>query len=174
MSRRQPAGQRRYSVAERQEGLALAGQVGFAEAGRQLEIPDGTLRSWARRAAGALEVVTAGVALSPVEAALPWPERRAVLLPRIGEVAAEAVEAAQRAIEAGKGREAQSFAVAAGILIDKAQLLGGGATSRSESTAVRIDASSQRDIAEQVAALQRELGYPVLEVVDAEVVDDGA
>lgn len=171
---------RRASKAERAEALDLAERVGFAEAGRRLGIPDGTLRSWANRATSravaALAVVppsTSDVAVPDV-AGLAWPERRARLLPKLGEVAAKALEKADQAIDGGKARDAKDYTVTAAILVDKAQLLGGGATSRSESTTVKIDATSQREVAEQVAAMRHELGYADADIVDAEVVDDGA
>jgi hypothetical protein len=50
----------------------------------------------------------------------------------MGDAAELALETAVEALEDGKIRDAQSAAVTMAILVDKAQLLSGGATSRSE------------------------------------------
>jgi transposase-like protein len=184
VSRRQTG--RRYTEAQRQEALELGGRVGFAEAGRQLGIPDGTLRYWASLAGSALADAERHVGLEPLRlvgspaqptstAVEPWPQRRARMLPRLGEVAAQAIEAASRSIAEGKGREAQAFATTAGILIDKAQLLAGGATSRSESASVRVNVdttSADARILDEVERLRAQL-YGDGDAIEGEVVDDG-
>lgn len=151
MSRRSTG--RTYTQAQRVEGLDLAGSVGFAEAGRQLGIPDGTLRRWAHEASAV------GLEVAMPNNPVPWPERRAALLPKLGHVAAKALDAAESAIDAGKGREAQALMVSAGIAIDKGQLLAGGATSRSESRSMHVEVQSGPELAERVQAMRRQLGY---------------
>lgn len=171
MSRRQPIGQRVYTEAQRQEALALAERLGsFAAAGRQLEIPDATLRRWAAEPSRELAAAEASVpgellVAEPVS----WTERRAQLVPRLGQVAAGALEAALLAIEEGKARNAQAFAITAGILIDKAQLLAGGATSRSESTSVRIEGRTPAEVTAEVQRMREQLGYH--DVLEGEVVE---
>lgn len=121
----------RYDEAFRQHAVQLAVEHGPAEAARQLDLNAGTLRSWCHRA----EAVT--VAASTMQAATAvrmarWEERRAQMVHELGDVASLALQKARGNLQHGKTREAQAAATTCAILIDKAQLLSGGATSRAE------------------------------------------
>lgn len=161
-----------YSDEERSEALTVAAEVGFAEAGRRLGIPSATLRSWVHRAE---KVATGmGVEVSPAGVVLSWPERRERVVPKLGELAEEALGACHGALRAGKARDAQAFATTAAILIDKTQLLTGGASRRTESVSVSIDARVRRspeEVRAEVERMRRELGYA--DAIEGEVVGDG-
>lgn len=61
-----------------------------------------------------------------------WAERRAVMVEEIGAAAHMALAQCVNATSVGQGRDAKDFATTLGILVDKAQLLSGAATARSE------------------------------------------
>lgn len=182
MTRRQPnPNARTYTDAQKAEALDLAADVGLREAARRLGYPDATVRSWQHRAAKAadkaeLMAVAAGAELEPTTPATTttWQERRVALLPRLGEVAAKALDAAEQAVAKGDGRNAQALLTATGIAIDKAQLLAGGATRRSEQAVVHVDARvrhTPEEVRAEVERMRRELGYA--DAIEGEVVDDG-
>lgn len=60
---------------------------------------------------------------------LKWAQRREALVDELGEVAAELL---QKARTAAAARDAQAYATSVAILVDKAQLVSGGVTSRHE------------------------------------------
>jgi len=68
-----------------------------------------------------------------------WAERRATEADAAGITAAIARQRLVQALQGGDDKMTRAAAVAYGILIDKAQLLGGGATSRTE-TITAVDA----------------------------------
>lgn len=159
---------RKWSEAQRVEALELASSVGFAEAGRQLGMSRRTIESWARRAQGAVEAAVPAATLAPTS--LPWAERRAALVPKLGTLVVDTADKIAEAVAEGRLRDARDGAVALGVLIDKAQLLAGGATSRSESRAavVHLRRESDSTTIEEIQRRRRELGMPVLEVVSGD------
>lgn len=144
---------RTYNDAQRVEAIDLAGRVGVAEAGRRLEINAGTIRQWRKRAIDAASAA-AGV---EIDRSLPWPQRVAALVPELGRSASAALEAARKAIDDGRARDARDFAVTLAVLVDKGALLAGHATSRSESASIVVHADEEATRAE-IAELRRELG----------------
>ena len=134
----------RYTAEQRDAALELYREVGPAEAGRRLSIPSGTVRSWARRN-GCAAVATENRRAAVEAARLTWEQRRSGLTVRLGEVAAELLERVKKA-EPG---EAKALATALAILVDKAELLSGRATERTEAgAAVNMDAEIERLIGE--------------------------
>jgi len=119
---------RRYSTEEKALALALYLEHGPAEAGRLTGIPSATIRKWAQRDG---VTVTRGLnARAGVEAArLSWAERRAELTIRSGEVAMMILE---RIDGTRSAKNARLLAAAYGTIVDKAQLLDGAATVRTE------------------------------------------
>jgi hypothetical protein len=72
--------------------------------------------------------------------------------------AVDAVAKARDAVRRGRASDARSFAVAAAVMADKAVLLSGGATSRTESLNLNADAEwwdRQKPSAAQIAADER-------------------
>jgi transposase-like protein/uncharacterized small protein (DUF1192 family) len=116
---------------EKQRALELAAETGFADASRATGIPAATIRKWAQRAKQA-----ASVELVAQLDGLDWGQRRDRLVVAFGSGAAEAAEAARQAVKRGKASDARNFSIAAGVQVDKFLLLGGQATTRSETYSV--------------------------------------
>lgn len=157
----------KWSAAQQSEALALAAERGPVEAARQLGIPDGTVRWWMHQ-----QTERAGKALATVGATMPaevderdaqgrrslsWHERQRPLVHALGVAASAAVEACQQAISEGRARDAKDLSICAGVLVDKAQLLSGFATSRTEGAHFHagVDDAEQ---ARRIADLERRLG----------------
>lgn len=119
-----------YTDEQRAQALALYAEVGPAEAARQLGIKAGTIRQWAARAG-----VTGDdprTRLATEGARVKWAARRDELADKAGAAAEQVLEAMVKAANDGDGMNARGLSVAFGVTVDKAQLLAGGATSRSE------------------------------------------
>jgi transposase-like protein len=139
---------RSYTAAEKAEALELYRTDGPTIVEERLGIPKGTVSEWGK-AAGIQTVRTEQTAAATETARVEWEHRRVALAHRMGAVAERALERSQEAIDAGKARDAQTYATTMAILADKAQLLTGAATSRSEHITSDIDAA--------VAELEKEL-----------------
>lgn len=139
--------ERKWTDAERTEAVRVFAEAGGPAAEEATGIPSATIRSWIHRSAvsgeAAVETVAdaTGVEVISDGPLRPWAERRGPLVHRLGQAAEQAVEATLDAVRVGRGRDARDLAVAAGILIDKAELLSGGATSRQESTSLNVTAT---------------------------------
>jgi hypothetical protein len=118
----------------RARALALAADVGPSQAADMLELSVDTVKSWMKREAARThkELARANLVM-PVRAGLSWPERRKQLLGALAELAEEGVAAARLAVSEGRSKAASEFASVAARALDKAALLGGDVTSRSES-----------------------------------------
>lgn len=111
-------------------------------------IPKSTLSGWARTAGLDLAARSEAKTAAATQAAQrKWAERRADLADRIGEGTELALDQAIAFLAAGRPRDAKDAATTLGILVDKAQLLAGDATSRSEHLGLR------EQVAEQAAEL---------------------
>ena len=88
-----------------------------------------------------------------------WSERRAELLGALSELATESVQAARLAVSEGRSKAASEFSSVASRSLDKAILLGGDPTSRSESRSmsVHVDVEEMERLQEEIAELEREL-----------------
>lgn len=123
-------------------GLLRAGTP-FADVHRRTGVPKPTLSRWAREAdvqpAGAEQVEAAANATK-----IAWSQRRASLVDDLGEAAVALLE---KTLDASDGPDARGWATAVAILVDKAQLLSGGVTSRHE----QLDAERRRERVEHLA-----------------------
>jgi transposase-like protein len=131
---------RSYTAAEKAEALELYRTDGPTIVEERLGIPKGTIAAWAART-GTQTVCIETTAARVVAKRLKWEERRADLADDIGNLARIALERATRLAEEGNTREAKDLATTMAIAVDKAQLLTGAATSRSEHITSDIDAA---------------------------------
>lgn len=120
---------RSYTDEQRAEALALYVELGAAETARRTGIAKGTVMSWASRSGLAMHA-TEATRKATEASALKWAQRRQQLVHDIGAVAELALRQAQVSVETGHARNAKDFATTMAILVDKAQLLDGAATSR--------------------------------------------
>jgi hypothetical protein len=96
----------------------------------------------------------------PARRGVAWSERRAELLAELGELATESVAAARLSVSEGRSKAACEYSSVASRALDKAALLGGDVTSRSESRSmsVHVDADGMQRLQAEIAALEEELG----------------
>ncbi|QQS25164.1 MAG: hypothetical protein IPM43_01870 [Actinomycetota bacterium] len=125
----------RYLPEQKAEALQLVASLGQAEAARISGIPFGTVCSWASRAGlkGPEEFVGRQKAVAAKRVA--FAERRVDLGNRIGDLAAKIADRIDAELETGTRRDYQSIRNLSGslsVLVDKAQLLSGGVTTRTE------------------------------------------
>lgn len=123
-----------YSDEQRAEALGRYVQEGVAATSKALEIPAGTIASWAHRS-GMQTVHTQN--LESIRAMTEarrtrWDERRANLLDQFGGIAEAAAESVFDLLEDGNTHDAKEAVTVAAIATDKAQLLAGGPTIRIE------------------------------------------
>lgn len=150
---------RSYTPDEKADALAAYVEHGPQEAATVTGIPKSTIASWARRAGvhtRSIENAAARVKAQHVA----WEERRLRLAHDIGQTAEMALEVTRLNIAAGMVRDAKDAATTMAILVDKAQLLTGSATARTEVVAVdAVDA--------EIAALTEALAANDPQPVDA-------
>lgn len=125
-----------YPPEERATAVSLYQQVGPAEASRQTGIPQRTILEWAK-AEGVIaqanqERTAEARAVNAERVAVAWGDYREQEAAAAGATANFTRQALRRSVEAGESRAARELAVVYGILIDKAELLSGKATSRIE------------------------------------------
>jgi transposase-like protein len=126
----------RYTEAEKADAVAHYLQHGLAAAHQATGVPKQTLQDWARKAGHNLADISGRTAdqtrAATAARTILWEDRRTDLTHKLGDVAELALDKARELVEAGKPGEAQKAMVTAAIGIDKAQLLSGNATSRTE------------------------------------------
>lgn len=124
----------RYTDEQRAAAVATAVEHGVTAAAHAHSIPKGTISKWCK--AAGVATVSSERNKAAVEAArLHWEQRRQQLADRMGDVIDKALDRVEHELvdrENGSPSKAQTAAVTLAILADKAQLLTGGATSRSE------------------------------------------
>jgi hypothetical protein len=126
-----------------ERALALAASVGPSAAADELDLSVDTVKSWMKRAAAkSHRELTRQNLVMPVRVGQPWPERRKQLLGAFAELAEESVAASRLAVSEGRSKAASEFANVASRALDKAQLLGGDPTSRSESRSLAMHLES--------------------------------
>lgn len=134
----------RYTPDERQQAMDLAAARGYRYASDESGVPIGTLKSWMRRAGRTVQPERrAELEERQQIASLQWEARRLTMANELGEAAAKALARTVERLDgwttqdgvrmAPNPREAHGAALTMAILIDKAQLLSGGATARTES-----------------------------------------
>jgi hypothetical protein len=140
----------------RAAALEYAAEHSFNAASKEFNIPAPTIRSWARRA-GHLKPQTGVEVVWPTDdrgvMIVPWSERRDQLISMYGNGASAAGQAALEAIESGRAKDARDLAVTSGIMTDKALLIAGYATSRTESRNQSISFTGQLEPAQNDAKL---------------------
>lgn len=135
-----------YTQAQKADAVALVAEHGIAHAHRETGIPKSSLSRWAAAAGVDLGTLQREKTAHAVEARVAaWEERRTTMVHEMGAVAHLALTRVQESLEGAEpdGRGAKDFALTMAILVDKAQLLSGGATNRFGS-----DADRERALAE--------------------------
>lgn len=122
----QPMQRTRYSPEQKAEALELLATVGKAEAARRTGIPPGTIASWGSR--NGVRAVDDERVHAARQA---WAERRAVLADTLGEVADQATAKLKQMIVADEVSAAELVRAIA-VVVDRAQLLSGDVTERTE------------------------------------------
>lgn len=131
-----------HTPEELDRALAIYREHGAAEASRQSGIKETTIRSAASRkgiAAQRNDNTKAAVEASRLQ----WEERRTALVHKIGEAAEKALEHVNAELDDGKLRNAKDAATTMAILVDKAQVLSGGATARFGTDTQRAEVVSE-------------------------------
>lgn len=123
-----------YTASEKAHALELYAEHGAAETARMTGIAKGTLQSWAHRS-GVRSVATERTQAAVQAMQAQWNERRLVMIHEIGAVAHMALLRTEQSITTARSREAKEFATTMAILVDKAQLLSGDPTARTETVA---------------------------------------
>jgi len=121
---------RSYTDDERETALDLYVDHGPAEASRITGIPIQTISTWAVNS-GRSELRSEQLSGAVKASKLAWEARRADLSTEIGAVAELALRRCREGLESGE-ISAKDAAVVTAVMVDKAQLLTGGATARSE------------------------------------------
>lgn len=138
---------RRYTEADRAAALELYVAEGPTAVQERFGVPKGTVVGWARAAGVETEVGERTRASIEVQR-VAWEERRVRLAHEMGAVAELALRRARGELTgtaAASARAAKDAATAMAILVDKAQLLTGGATGRHEVSDPRQRLAGIRD-----------------------------
>ena len=111
-------------------------------------ISPATIRSWGSRAGIATTCGNERTRAATQARKVAWEERRTQLVHRIGQVAEQALNVTEQALENGETRKASDASAVVARLVDKAQLLSGAATSRHE----QITPEAAHAVIDEVAA----------------------
>ena len=144
-----------YSEEQRRNALALYKEHGPSKASRQCGIPQKTISSWAKR--GGVQSDAPQKTKAAVEAArLKWAERRTDEANEAGHDA-QSVRLMMLALAMDEQtKKAQELATVYGVLIDKAQLLSGSATSRTEDVTRDVFEAYLKGAADTKASLEHD------------------
>lgn len=126
MGKRPPA-----TPEQRAEAVAIYADHGPTEAAKLTGWNKGTVTKWAQ-AAGVETVANERTRQATEAASAAWAARRARLADETGRVAEKALTKVEVFLDGEKAKAASDTSAAFARLIDKAQLLSGAATSRSE------------------------------------------
>lgn len=137
----------------RGRALALAVEHTAETASAETGVPAATIRSWLKLSLDAVRPYLP----AELQSARSWHEARGPILEALGPVAAQTLVAYARAIEQDRGRDARDLAVSLGIMIDKAQLLAGEATSRTDARVLHASTDAAGRRAEEIAGLRAEI-----------------
>jgi hypothetical protein len=140
---------KKWTDAQRDEALAIYRVDGPSEAARRTGIPRPTITSWACRN-GEASLMRENLMANVLAQQLRWAERRESMVHEMGDVAQKALTKAGEAIDADKLRDAKDAATTMAILVDKAQLLSGGATSRPAFDPQRVIEQAKAKVVELV------------------------
>jgi hypothetical protein len=120
-------------------------------------VPAGTIDSWRHRSA---RNALAAIALVQPDTGRTWRDRRDRVVVEFADTLDLARTQLHAALQTGTTKQARDLVVVVGVLAEKCELFSGGATSRSESYAIRGDIdleAMRREIAEnevKLAALE--------------------
>jgi len=134
---------------QKAEALRLVAEVGTQEAARRTGIPFGTVSSWARRS-GVHSPNAATIAVAVEVAAVRWAERRVILGEELGRAAGLATRRMTERLEADKTTGVRDLAATVAVLVDKAQLLTGGATARTETAPPQRTPEIEQELAKVI------------------------
>lgn len=143
-----------YTDDQRKHAVALADEVGPAEASRRTGIPRRTISAWREPAQADVEKTQAARAAGNERVQRQWADFREQEALSAG---AAANRLRQKIVESAERNDAsmtRSAAVAYGILIDKAELLSGQATQRIEHWA---ESEADRDLRKLVAEMEAQV-----------------
>jgi hypothetical protein len=142
-----------HPPAVRAEALELAARIGPSQAADQLDLSVDTVKSWMKREneKALRELQRRGFDL-PATRGTPWTVRRGELLLQLADLAQESAAACREAVREGRSKAAQEFSSVLVRAVDRAELLGGLPTSRSESRSLALHLQSE----EGLAAVKRE------------------
>lgn len=141
-----------WTEQQKADAVALAVQVGPTEAGERLGIPKSSIYRWMTpdERDQWREHSRAKTRLAHEGTARKWAELRSAMVDDTGDVARRILEVLRDSVEfidVSTARDAKDLATAMAILVDKAQLLGGDATSRPampwDPEAVKADAEAR-------------------------------
>lgn len=121
----------RWTPEQKADALRLLAEHGKAEAARRTGIPAGTIASWGVRCHVAAPTPEA---LRPVVEArqIAWAHRKLDFGERLATLAGKAADALEERLDNRVATGIRDHAATIALLVDKAQLLTGGATSRDE------------------------------------------
>lgn len=134
----------KYTEEQKREALKLYREHGAAEAAKRTGIPRGTIAAWANKVGAtterlektrkATEAAADRAAKLREDLKLDCRDRAVDLIQRMTELHIEFVgkDGRREEIDRASAAACKDYAVAAGVLIDKAELLDGRATSRQE------------------------------------------
>jgi hypothetical protein len=128
--------------------MRRADEVGPTVAAKEHGLNPSTVRGWMHSAKKDLEKLGRTVQLvDDTGRALPWAQRRPLLLEAFSATAGEAMAASREAVASHKALDAKNYAVVAAIASEKSILLAGEATTRSESYNLSQQVESDADSA---------------------------
>jgi len=142
---------RRWTEEQRQQAQLLAERIGVTKAAKQLGMPYGTVAAMMSRTRNRVQVVErVAPDVAPIlnSGAAEWDGTQQVTAARYGRLVAAQLTVAEELLRQERYREHKDVILASAIATDKAQLLSGHATSRSESRSLVV-----RTTAEKVRAL---------------------
>ena len=153
---------KRYTDEQRREIVRIADQLGPAYATAEFDVKPATIRKWRQRLGipFSRERIDRLAGDQQVQA-MEWEVRRITLANELGEIAELAVKRVR--LELGDDaaryglRNARDASLVAATLIDKAQLLSGGATARTETEGVEL----KHQALELLDRLEREMQGPM-------------
>jgi hypothetical protein len=128
----------------RARAIELAKHHGVTEAANRTGLDKSTISRWCT-SAGISTVGNEQTRNATLAAAQAWETRRQELAHDIGRVAQKALRKAENAVDGEQASDSRAYATTMAILIDKAQLLTGGATTRSEHSEPRQRAKERLD-----------------------------
>lgn len=137
-----------YTPEQKAHALALLAEVGKAEAARRTGIAAGTIASWGSR--NGVSAPEAGKMAQQVTAS--WQIRKVALGEKLGTLCEKMAQGIDDRLDAKSIAGVRDLAASIAILVDRAQLLTGGATARTE--VVERTPEAEAEVAQVLAQLR--------------------